>query len=84
VAVQAGAGPVVAHRGARVGVPGGDLDIPEVHAGIKHGGHKGAAEHVAVDLCPQAGGLGQAAQAGAQCLQTRRHEIPVPTWHTGS
>ena len=32
MAVEVGAGPVVAHRGARVGVPGGDLDITQVHA----------------------------------------------------
>ena len=30
VAVEVLAGPVVAHRGARVGVPSGDLDIAQV------------------------------------------------------
>ena len=37
MAVQVGAGPVVAHRGARVGVAGRDLDVPEIHAGIETG-----------------------------------------------
>ena len=37
MAVQVGACPVVTHRGARVGVTGGDLDVPEVHAGIETG-----------------------------------------------
>jgi hypothetical protein len=35
VAVQVLAGPVIPHGRARVGVPGGDLDIPQVDAGIK-------------------------------------------------
>jgi len=37
VAVQILAGPVVPHCGARVGVPGGDLDIAEVDARVEHG-----------------------------------------------
>jgi len=37
VAVQVSAGAVVAHRGARVGVAGSDLDVPEVDAGIETG-----------------------------------------------
>ena len=37
VAVQVLAGSVVSHRRARVGVAGGDLDVPEVDAGIEHG-----------------------------------------------
>jgi hypothetical protein len=40
VAVQVLTGPVVPHSGARVGVTGGDLDVPEVDAGIEHGRHK--------------------------------------------
>lgn len=39
--VKVFAGSVVAHRGARVGVAGGDLDVPEVHAGVEHGGDEG-------------------------------------------
>ena len=34
MAVQVPAGSVVPHGGARVGVPGGDLDVPEVDAGV--------------------------------------------------
>ena len=37
VAVQVLTGPVVPNSGARVGVTGGDLDVPEVDAGIEHG-----------------------------------------------
>jgi hypothetical protein len=37
VSVEVLAGPVVAHRGPRVSVPGLDLDIPQVHARIQHG-----------------------------------------------
>jgi hypothetical protein len=29
--------PVVPHRGARVGVAGGDLDIAQVNASVEHG-----------------------------------------------
>ena len=35
--VEVLAGPVVAGGRAGIGVPGGDLDIPQVNAGIKHG-----------------------------------------------
>jgi len=35
VAVEVLAGPVVAHRGTRVGVPGGDLDVPQVDVGVQ-------------------------------------------------
>jgi len=64
VAVEVLAGPVVAHRGARVGVPGSDLDIPQVHARIQHGCDVCVAEHVRVgsgDL--HTGGIGEVAQA---------------------
>ena len=37
VAVQVLAGSVISHRRARVGVAGGDLDVPKVDAGIEHG-----------------------------------------------
>jgi hypothetical protein len=33
------AGPVVAHSGPRISVPGGDLHVPQVHPGVKHRGH---------------------------------------------
>jgi len=38
VAVEIGTSPVVTHRGARIGVAGGDLDVAEVYAGIEHRG----------------------------------------------
>jgi hypothetical protein len=37
VAVEVLAGPVITHRGTRVGVAGGDLDVPEVDASVEHG-----------------------------------------------
>jgi hypothetical protein len=48
VAVEVLAGPVVAHRGSRVSVTGGDLHIPETDAGVEHGGHERVSEHVRV------------------------------------
>jgi hypothetical protein len=36
MAVEVVAGPVVMHGGARVGVPGSDLDVSEVNADIEH------------------------------------------------
>ena len=50
----------ITRRGARVGVAGGDLDVPEVHAGIKHRGDESVAEHVRVYLRPQADGASEA------------------------
>src|SRR5690349_18994148 len=46
VAVEVLAGPVITHRGARVGVAGGDLDVAQVHADVEHGGDEGVAEQV--------------------------------------
>jgi hypothetical protein len=45
VAVEILAGAVVTHRGAWVGVAGGDLDIAQIHPGIEHGGDERVAEH---------------------------------------
>jgi len=39
VTVEVLAGPVVAHRGPGISVPGSDLDIAQVHPGIQHGRH---------------------------------------------
>src|SRR5215469_16311882 len=63
VAVEVLAGPYW-HRGARVGVPGGDLDVPQVHARIQHGRDVCMTEHVRVrpgDLHTR--GIGEVAQA---------------------
>ena len=64
VAVQVLACSVVPHRGARVGVAGGDLNIAQVNASIEHGRDERVAQHVRVrsgDL--DAGGLGEVPQA---------------------
>ena len=50
--------------GPGAGVPGGDLDVAQVHARIERRGDEGVTEHVRV--CPRnvyPGGLGQLAQA---------------------
>src|SRR5215468_12672902 len=38
VAVEVLAGAVITHRRAWVSVAGGNLDIPQVHPGVQHGG----------------------------------------------
>ena len=85
MAVQVGAGPVVTHRGARIGVPAGDLDVAEVDASVEHGGHESVAEHVRVHLRPQADGASQAPQApgsrmavhpGAAAVEQNRPAFP--------
>jgi hypothetical protein len=55
-----GSGPVVAHRGARVGVRGGFLHIPQRHACVKRGGD----ECVSQRVWPH--GLGDPGAAGEQ------------------
>src|SRR6266568_173804 len=60
VAVEVVAGPVIPHRGTRVGVSGSDLHVAQVGAGVEHGRDVGMAEHVRV--CPgglDAGGFGE-------------------------
>jgi hypothetical protein len=32
---------LVTHRRARIGVPGSNLDLPQVHARVEHGGDEG-------------------------------------------
>jgi hypothetical protein len=41
VAVEVLAGTVVSHGGTWIGVPGGDLDVAEIDAGVEHGGDVG-------------------------------------------
>jgi hypothetical protein len=82
VAVEVLAGPVVPHRGARIGVPGGDLDVPQVHTGAEDGGDEGVAEHVRVragdpHACtfgqvPQAAGGNVAVYPGAAAVEQDR------------
>ena len=64
MAVEVLAGPVVPHRGARIGVAGGDLGVPQVHTRIQHGRDEGMAEHVRVWLGdPHASTFGQVPQS---------------------
>jgi hypothetical protein len=66
VAVKSLAGAVVAHHGARVGVAGCDLDVPQVHSGVQNGGDEGMAEHMRVwpgDADPS--GFGEPPQAAS-------------------
>ena len=64
MAVQVLAGSVVPHGCARVGVAGGDLDVPEVDASVEHGRDERVAEHVRVRPGGlDAGGSGELPQA---------------------
>ena len=46
VPVQAAAGPVVPHRGSRVSMGGGFLDVAQRDPGIERGGNEGMSERV--------------------------------------
>ena len=61
VAVQAGAGPVVAHGGARVGVRCRFLHVAERDAGIECGGDERVAQGVRADLLGDPGAAGDPA-----------------------
>ena len=86
MAVQVLTGSVVAHRGARIGVPGGDLHIAQVHASVEHGRDKCVTQHVRMrsgDL--DAGGSGEVPQPaggrvpvhpGAAGVQQDRPAVP--------
>jgi hypothetical protein len=57
-------GPVIAHCGARIGMPAGDLHVSQVCSGVEHGRHERVPEHVRVRPAgPHSRGSGQAAQA---------------------
>jgi hypothetical protein len=43
-------------------MPGSDLDIPEIHAGIEHRGNESVTKHMRVYLRPQPGGASEAPQ----------------------
>src|SRR6266508_2997213 len=71
VAVEVLAGPIVAHRGARIGVARGDLHVAEADAGVEHGRHEGVAQHVRVhprDPYPS---------GGSQVPEPSRRGMPV-------
>jgi len=64
VSVEVLAGSVVVHGGARVGVPGGNLQVAQVHAGVEHGGDEGVPEPVGMHpRQPHPGRVGQASQS---------------------
>jgi hypothetical protein len=50
VPVQAGPRPVVAHRGARVGVGGGFLHVAQRDPGVERGGDERVSQRVRADL----------------------------------
>jgi hypothetical protein len=61
VPVEAGAGPVVAHGGARVGVRGGFLDVAEGYPGVEGGGDERVPQRVRADLLGDPGAAGDPA-----------------------
>src|SRR5665811_1758536 len=78
VSVEGGAGTVVSHGGAWVGVAGGDLDVAQVDAGVEHGGDVGVAEHVWVHAWQSDPGVvGQAAKSsgGGVAVQAPAHGV---------
>jgi hypothetical protein len=61
VPIQAGPGAVITHRGARVGVRGGLLDVPQRHPGIEGGGDERVSQRVGADVLGDPGPAGDAA-----------------------
>jgi hypothetical protein len=59
--VEAGASPVVPHRGARVGVGGGFLHVAQRHAGVERRGYECMPEHVRADMLADPGAAGDPA-----------------------
>jgi hypothetical protein len=77
--VQAGACPVVANGGPRVGVAGGLLHVPQRHPGVEGGGDERVAERVRADVLGDPGVAGHPADdpGGAVPVQpppVRGHE----------
>jgi hypothetical protein len=57
-------GSFVAHCGAGVSVPGGDLDVSQVHASVEHGRDEGVPKHMGVRPGnPDTRGVGQLPKA---------------------
>jgi len=61
VPVQAGAGPVIPHRGARVGVGGGFLHVPQRHPGVERRGER-VSQGVRADVLGDLGAAGDPAE----------------------
>jgi len=57
VSVEVGACALVPHGRAGLGVPGGDLGVAQVDAGVEHGRHVSVAQHVRVHLVGDDPGL---------------------------
>src|SRR3954453_11803880 len=73
VSVEVLAGAVVAHGGPWVGVPGRDLDVAEVDAGVAHGGDEDVPQHVRVHPGQRdAGLLGEPPQPGGGAVRSIR------------
>ena len=61
VPVQAGAGSVIPHGGARVGVGGGLLHVTQRHPGVERGGNKCMSQSVRADVLGDLGAAGNPA-----------------------
>jgi hypothetical protein len=71
MSAQVLAGAVVAHRGAWIGVAGGDLYVAKADAGVQHGRDEGVAQHVRVHpRHPNSGRL-------SQVLESTGGRVPV-------
>jgi len=71
VPVQAGAGSVIPHRGARVGAGGGFLRIPQRHPGVERGGNERVPQGMRADVLGDPGAAGHPADdpGGAMPVQ---------------
>jgi hypothetical protein len=87
VPIEVLAGTVISHRGFRISMAGGDLDIAEADAGVEHGRDERVPQHVWMHpRYPDPGGLGQmlesagggvAVHAGADPVEQDRPGAPV-------
>lgn len=50
-------GTVIPHGGAGVGMPGSDLDVPQVNSGVEHRGYEGVPKHVRMHVYLRQSGL---------------------------
>ena len=78
VPVQAGPGPVVAHRGARVGVRGGLLHIPQRDSRVEGGGDERVAKRVRADVLADPGAAGHSPSDLGGAGRCRREACPQP------
>jgi hypothetical protein len=76
VPVQAGPGAVIAHRGARIGVRGGLLHVPQRHPGIERGGDKRVPERMGADVLGDPGAPGDAADDPGGAVPVQPPPVP--------